>query len=138
MVQKPIAISVIAAVTVAGILMMLAILATISSTNQTFAQAKTTILSLGSSPTSGHVGAHAGILPVSLFGKLTSDHSPVKGASIIITGTGEGKQFSVITNQFGSYGSQVSLGPGTHIIKAHFAGDSDHTSSSATRIVTVK
>jgi hypothetical protein len=138
MVQKPIAISVIAALTVAGILMMLAILATISSTNQTFAQAKITILSLGSSPTSGHVGAHTGILPVSLFGKLTSDHSPVKGASIIITGTGEGKQFSVITNQFGSYGSQVSLGPGTHIIKAHFAGDSDHTSSSATRIVTVK
>ncbi len=137
MVQKPIAISVIAAVTVAGIL-MLSILATISSTNQTFAQAKTTILSLGSSPTSGHVGAHTGILPVSLFGKLTSDHSPVKGASIIISGTGEGKQFSVITNQFGSYGSQVSLGPGTHIIKAHFAGDSDHTSSSATRIVTVK
>ena len=86
MVQKPIAISVIAAVTVAGIL-MLAILATISSTNQTFAQAKTTILSLGSSPTSGHVGAHTGTLPVSLFGKLTSDHSPVR-ASIIITGTG--------------------------------------------------
>jgi len=137
MVQKPIAISVIAAVTVAGIL-MLAILATISSTNQTFAQDKTTILSLGSSPTSGHVGAHTGTLPVSLFGKLTSDHSPVKGASIIITGTGEGKQFSVITNQFGSYSSQVSLGPGTRIIKAHFAGDSDHTSSSATRIVTVK
>jgi hypothetical protein len=137
MVQKPIAIFVIAAVTVAGIL-MLAILATISSTNQTFAQAKTTILSLGSSPTSGHVGAHTGTLPVSLFGKLTSDHSPVKGASIIITGTGEGKQFSVITNQFGSYGSQVSLGPGTHMIKAHFAGDSDHTSSSATRVITVK
>ena len=134
MVQKPIAISVIAA----GILMMLAILATISSTNHLFAQAKPTILSLGSSPTSGHVGAHTGTLPVSLFGKLTSDHSPVKGASIIITGTGEGKQFSVITNQFGSYGSQVNLGPGTHIIKAHFVGDNDHTSSSATRIVTVK
>ncbi|HXP48335.1 MAG TPA: hypothetical protein VN922_00190, partial [Bacteroidia bacterium] len=96
---------------------MLAILATISSTNQTFAQAKPTILSLGSSPTSGHVGAHTGTLPVSLFGKLTSDHSPVEGASVIITGTGEDKQFSVITNQFGSYGSQVSLGPGTHIIK---------------------
>ena len=137
MVQKPIAISVIAAVTVAGIL-MLAILATISSINHVFAQAKPTILSLGSSPTSGHVGAHTGTLHVSLFGKLTSDHSPVKGASIIITGTGEGKQFSVGTNQFGSYGSQVSLGPGTHIIKAHFAGDSEHNSSSATRIVTVK
>ena len=137
MVQKPIAISMIAAVTVAGIL-MLDMLATISSTNQTFAQAKATILSLGSSPTSGHVGAHSGTLPVNLFGKLTSDHSPVKGASIIITGTGEGKQFSVITNQFGSYGSQVILGPGTHIIKANFAGDNDHTSSSATRVVTVK
>ena len=137
MVQKPIAISVISAVTLVGIL-MLAILATISSTNQTLAQAKPTILSLGSSPTSGHAGAHTGTLPVSLFGKLTSDHSPVEGASVIITGTGEDKQFSVITNQFGSYGSQVSLGPGTHIIKAHFAGDSDHTSSSATRIVTVK
>jgi hypothetical protein len=105
MVQKPIAISVIAVVTVAGIL-MLAILATISSINHVFAQAKPTILS-GSSPTSGHVGAHTGTLPVSLFGKLTSEGSPVDGASIMITGTGEGKQFSVTTNQFGSYGSNV-------------------------------
>ena len=138
MVQKPIAISVIAAVTVGGILIMLAILATISSTNQAFAKAKPTILSLGSSPTSGHVGAHTGILPVSLFGKLTSDHSPVDGASIMITGTGEGKQFSVTTNQFGSYSTFTHLGPGTHKIEAYFAGDSGHTSSSATRIVTVK
>ena len=137
MVQKPIATSVIAAVIVAGIL-MLAILATISSTNQAFAEAKPTILSLGSSPTSGHVGAHTGTLPVSLFGKLTSDHSPVDGASIMITGTGEGKQFSVTTNQFGSYSTFTHLGPDTHKIEAYFAGDSDHTSSSATRIVTVK
>ena len=137
MVQKPIAISVVAAVTVAGIL-MLAILAAMSSTNQAFAQAKPTILSLGSSPTSGHVGAHTGTLPVSLFGKLTSDHLPLDGASIMITGTGEGKQFSVTTNQFGSYGSTVNLGPGAHKIEAYFAGDSDHTSSSAIRIVSVK
>jgi hypothetical protein len=135
MVQKLIATSMIAAVTVAGIL-MLAILATISSTNQAFAQAKPTILSLGSSPTSGHVGAHTGTLPVSLFGKLTSDHSPVNGASIMITGTG--KQFSATTNQFGSYSTFIHLGPGTHKIEAYFAGDSDHTSSSATRVVTVK
>ncbi len=66
MVQKPIAISVISAVTVAGIL-MLAILAATSSTNQAFAQAKPTILSLGSSPTSGHVGAHTGTLLVELI-----------------------------------------------------------------------
>ena len=137
MVQKPIAISVITAVTVAGILIM-AILATISSTNQAFAQAKPTILSLGSFPTSGHVGAHTGTLPVNLFGKLTSEGSPVDGASIMITGTGEGKQFSVITNQFGSYSTFTHLGPGTHKIEAYFAGDSDHTSSSAIRVVSVK
>ncbi|MGA9150967.1 MAG: carboxypeptidase-like regulatory domain-containing protein [Candidatus Nitrosopolaris sp.] len=134
MVQKPIAISVIAAVTVAGIL-MLAILAAISSANQAFAQAKSTILSLGSSPTR-HVDANTDTLP--LFGKLTSDHSPVDGASIIITGTGEGKQFSVTTNQLGSYSTFTHLGPGTHKIEAYFAGNSDHTSSTATRVVTVK
>src|SRR5215467_16200758 len=120
MVQKPIAISVISAVTLVGIL-MLAILATISSTNQTLAQAKPTILSLGSSPTSGHVGAHTGTLPVSLFGKLTSEGSPVDGASIMITGTGEGKQFSVTTNQFGSYSTVTHLSPSTHKIEAYFA-----------------
>jgi hypothetical protein len=134
MVQKPIAISV--AVTIAGILMP-AIVATVLSTNQAYAQAKPTILSLGSSPTSGHVGTHSGTLPVSLFGKLTSDHSPVDGASITLTGTGEGTKH-LITNQFGSYSTSTHLGPGTHKIEAYFAGDSDHTSSSATRVVTVK
>ena len=104
---------------------------------QAFAQANPTSLSLGAFPNKGKVGS-AGTLRVSLSGKLTSEGSEVGGATIHITGTGEGKQFSVTTNQFGSYGSQVSLGPGTHIIKAHFAGDSDHTSSSATRVVTVK
>src|SRR5215467_4786584 len=137
MVQKPIAITVIAVLTVAGILMMLAILATILSTNQAFAQAKPTILSLGSSPTSGHVDAHTATLPVSLFGKLTSDHSPVDGASITLTGTGEGTKH-LTTNQFGSYSTSTHLGPGTHKIEAYFAGDSAHTSSSATRVVTVK
>jgi len=136
MVQKPIAISVIAAITVAGIL-MLAIVATILSTNQAFAQAKPTILSLGSSPTSGHVDAHTGTLPVSLFGKLTSDHSPVDGASITLNGTGEGTKH-LTTNQFGSYSTSTHLGPGTHKIEAYFAGDNAHTSSSATRVVTVK
>ncbi|MFZ0510377.1 MAG: hypothetical protein WAM14_02115, partial [Candidatus Nitrosopolaris sp.] len=75
--------------------------------------------------------------PVSLSGKLTSEGSQVDGATIHITGTGEGKQFTVTTNQFGSYISQVSLGPGTHTIEAYFPGDATHTSSSATRVVTV-
>ena len=78
-----------------------------------------------------------GTLPVSLSGKLTSEGSPVDGATIHITGTGEGKQFTVTTNQFGSYSSQVSLAPGTHEIQAYFPGDATHTSSSATRVVTV-
>jgi hypothetical protein len=56
----------------------------------------------------------------------------------MITGTGEGKQFSVTTNQFGSYSTFTHLGPGTHKIEAYFAGDSHHTSSSAIRIVSVK
>jgi methionine-rich copper-binding protein CopC len=70
MVQKPIAISVIAVVIVAGIL-MLAILATISSTNHVFAHAKPTILS-GSSPTSGQnleksISCAFELLPAEIF-----------------------------------------------------------------------
>lgn len=135
MVHKPIAISVIAAVVVAGIL-TLSVLAAISSTNQTFAQAKPTSLSLGAFPNKGKVGS-AGTLRVSLSGKLTSEGSEVGGATIHITGTGEGKQFTVTTNEFGSYSTFVDLPPGTHEIQAYFPGDATHTSSSATRVVTV-
>src|SRR5215469_17001284 len=98
----------------------MAILAAISSTNQALAQARPTILSLGSFPTSGHVGAHTGTLPVNLFDKLPSEGSPVDGATIMITGTGEGKQFSVTTNQFGSYSTVTHLSPSTHKIEAYF------------------
>ena len=62
----------------------------------------------------------------------------VGGATIHITGTGEGKQFTVTTNEFGSYSTFVDLAPGTHEIQAYFPGDATHTSSSATRVVTVK
>ena len=129
MIQKPFAISVIAAVVVAGIL-TLSVLVGISSTKQAFAQATSTSLTLGAFPNKGKVGS-AGTLPVSLSG------SPVDAATIHITGTGEGQQFTVTTNQFGSYSSQVSLAPGTHEIQAYFPGDATHTSSSATRVVTV-
>jgi len=135
MVHKPIVISGIAPA-VAGIL-ILSVLAAMSSTNQAFAQAAPTSLSLGAFPNKVTVGANTGTLPVSLFGKLTSEGSPVDGATIHITGTGEGKQFTVTTDQFGSYSSQVRLGPGTHTIEAYFPGDATHTSSSATRVVTV-
>ena len=110
MIQKPFAISVIATVVVAGIL-TLSVLVGISSTKQAFAQATSTSLTLGAFPNKGKVGS-AGTLPVSLSGKLTSEGSPVDAATIHITGTGEGQQFTVTTNQFGSYSSQVSLAPG--------------------------
>ena len=116
MVQKPISISVIAAVVVAGIL-TLSILAAISSTNQAFGQATSTSLSLGAFPNKGKVGS-AGTLRVSLSGKLTSEGSPVDAATIHITGTGEGKQFTVTTNEFGSYSTFVDLASGTHEIQA--------------------
>jgi hypothetical protein len=134
MVQKPISISVIAAIVVAGIL-TLSILAAISSTNQVFANTSTS-LSLGAFPNKGKVGS-VGTLRVSLSGKLTSEGSEVGGATIHITGTGEGKQFTVTTNEFGSYSTFVDLAPGTHEIQAYFPGDATHTSSSATRVVTV-
>lgn len=134
MVHKPISISVIAAVTVAGIL-MLATLAVISSTNQALAQTKPTTLTLAAYPNGGRVGATTGKLPVSLFGKLTSEGSDVGGASITLTGTGEGTKH-LTTDQFGSYSTSTWLEPGTHTIEAHYAGDSDHESSSATKVIT--
>ena len=82
MVQKPIAISLIAAVTVAGILMMLAILATISSTNQAFAQAKKpTFLSMITYPCCSRTfHPSAPTVGASFSGKLTdSEDSGVGG-----------------------------------------------------------
>ena len=66
----------IAAAAVAAIL-GLAILAVISSTNQAFAQAKPTTLTLGAYPSKGKVGATTGTLHVSLSGQLISEGSGV-------------------------------------------------------------
>ena len=134
MVQEPISISVIASRSCSRNSNM-SVLAAISSTNQAFANTSTS-LSLGAFPNKGKVGS-AGTLRVSLSGKLTSEGSEVGGAAIHITGTGEGKQFTVTTNEFGSYSTFVDLAPGTHEIQAYFPGDVTHTSSSATRVVTV-
>jgi len=129
MVHKPIAISVIAPVTVAG----LAILAVISSTNQAFAQAKPTTLSLGAFPNRGTVGYNTGTLPVSLTGTLKSEGSGVPGATITFTGV----PGDTTTDSGGHYGIQVRLSPGTHTIEAHYAGDSDHGPSSAGIVIPV-
>ena len=134
MAQKPFVISVITAIVVAGILTM-SVLVGILSTKQAFAQMTSTSLTLGAFPNKGKVGS-TGTLRVSLSGKLTSEGSPVDAATIHITGTGEGKQFTVTTNEFGSYSTSADLAPGTHEIHAYFPGDATHTSSSATRTVT--
>ena len=133
MTNKPIAMSMIASVAVAAIL-TLSVLAVISSSNQAFAQAKPTSLTLGAFPNKGTVGS-AGTLRVSLSGKLTSEGSEVGGATIHISG--EGKQFTVTTNEFGSYSTFVDLASGTHDIQAYFPGDATHTSSSATKTIPV-
>jgi hypothetical protein len=125
-------VSVIAPITVAGILMM-AILAVISSTNQAFAQAKPTTLSLGAFPNRGTVGSNTHTLPVSLSGTLKSEGSGVAGATITFTGV----PGDTTTDSGGHYGIQVRLSPGTHTIEAHYAGDSDHGPSSAGIVIPV-
>jgi hypothetical protein len=117
----------------AGILAM-PILAAISHTNHVLAKCDSS-LSLGAYPNKGTVGATTGKLPVSLSGKLTCGGSEVGGATITITGTGGGSR-DVTTNEFGSYGLQHGFEPGTYTVEAHYNGDSDHTSASATRTIT--
>jgi len=139
MIQKPIAISVIAAVGVAGIL-TLSVLAAILSTKQAFAKTSPS-LSLGVSPFGGKVGS-AGTLHTQLYGYLTQleegSRLGIGGATIHITGTGEGKQFTVTTNEFGFYSTFADLAPGTHEIQAYFPGDGHHmASASATETITV-
>jgi len=95
-----------------------------------------TSLSLGAFPNKGKVGS-SDTLRVSLSGKLTSEGSEVGGATIHITGTGEGKQFTVTTNEFGSYSTFVDLVPGTHVIHAYFPADGYHKSANATKTITV-
>src|SRR5215472_7934219 len=134
MVQKPIAISVIAAVVVAGIL-TLSVLPAISSTRQAFARAPPMTLSLGVSPFGGKVGS-AGTLHTQLYGVLRSEGLGIGGATIHITGTGEGKQLTVTTNEFGGYSTFADLAPGTHGIQAYFPGDGHHmASASATETI---
>jgi hypothetical protein len=197
MVQKPIAISVIAPATVAGIL-MLAILVMISSTNQALSitpptqagkeqeataaskviaancvnpnpqfcphaekpvkgtsppkpitipapekpRTKPTTLSLGANPNRGIIvpGKTRSTFPVSLSGRLISGGSGVAGATITFTGNigTIPHHGSATTDSGGHYSFSVRLSPGTHTIEVHYAGDSDHESSSARTVIPVR
>jgi len=123
--QKPIAISVIAAVGVAGIL-TLSVLAAISSTNRAFAQKQTTTLNVGYKEDA--TGFHA-------QGSLWSDseNKAIGGATITIDwiaipgGTLKSYTSSTITNSDGSYKSNLVGSPHSlESITANYAGDSEH------------
>jgi hypothetical protein len=132
MVQKPIAISVIAHVSVAAIL-TLAILAGISLTNQAFAQAKkSTSLSIGAFPCCERKTL-AATVNQGFSGKLTSEGSEGPGGATIHLIGVPGFWFAT-TNNFGSWNVEVPLGPGTYHIHAHYGGDSDHASSDSRTI----
>lgn len=132
MVQKPTAISVIATVAVAGIL-TLSILAAISSTNQAFAQAKkSTSLSIGTYPCCERKTLNP-TARASFSGKLYTEGSEGPGGATIHLIGVPGFWFDT-TNNFGSWSVEVSLGPGTYHIHAHYAGDSEHESSDSRTI----
>ena len=96
-------------------------------------------------PDKGKVGS-AGTLHVSLSGVL-SEHvnvggqpgpeSEISGATIHINGTGEGKELTVTTDEYGTYKTSVDLPPGTHEIQATYPGDATHTSDTDKTVVTV-
>ena len=136
----------VAPVALAGILTLFVL--TAYSTHQTFAQAKPTTLTLNALIIRQSVDAHPG--NVSLGGRLSSEDSGVGGATITVTGPFQGKtdgsSTDVITSRWGGPADTgiyhlprwVSLGPGTYTFEAHYAGDSDHQSSSATTVVKMK
>jgi hypothetical protein len=122
--NKPVAVSPILPVTVAGIL-ILAVLSTISSTNQVFAQ-KPTELTVGMSPdTTVAQKYHA-------TGKLTSEGKGVGGATItfdwITGGNWKGVKLtsSTKTNSDGTYSNSPGSGIPLEGVKADYAGDSEH------------
>jgi hypothetical protein len=130
MIRRSIVISVIAPITVAGILFM-AMLAAISLINQAFALC-VTHLSLGAYPKKEIV---TGTI---LSGTLKCGNSGIGGASITVTVTGESSK-RVTTDDKGNYDFSANLGPGTHTIEAHYAGNEKqgYGSTSATKIVQI-
>ena len=141
MVQKRISIYVIVAVVVAAIL-TLTIVATASSTNQAFAQAKKpTGLSIGTYPCCERKTSLATASAI-FFGKLsTKDESSGNytegpgGATIHVITDPHTVFWFGTTNEYGSYQATVSgLSPGTYHIHAHYGGDSDHESSDSRTI----
>lgn len=130
MVHKQIAVSVIAAVVVGGIL-TLSLLTVMSSINLAFAQAKPTTLGIGAYPCCERK-TPSPTVNQGFTGQLMSEGSGVGGATIHIIGV-PGFWFDK-TNEYGRYGVEVPLSQGTHQIHAHFDGDSEHAPSDSRTI----
>jgi len=134
MMQKPISISAIVPVTLAGIL-ILSLLAAISLTHQAFAQMPTS-LTLNVSKQEMKGPPTSDRLPVNISGRLveeTSSQNGVGGATITIYldfGSPDRKLLTVTTDHDGSYNTHADLDPGVHRIEADFAGDAYHEHSS--------
>ena len=123
MVQKPFAISVIAAVVVAGIL-TLSVVVGISLTNHVFAQEKPTQLTIKVSP--DIVGESS----YQVTGRLTSEGEGLDGATVTFTwsmGNSGAKILSPTqTNSDGFYGVAGSIPYPIDNVIAHYDGDSEH------------
>ncbi len=134
----------IAPVAIAGILIM-AILAAISSTNQAFAaDKKRTELTISASSTGGPAKTQEGNetheaytdIPVKFSGRLTSEGSGVAGATIIINCDGE--EFNTVDTDSGghySVGGELRDHGRTYEIDAwtqHISSDYNESSASTT------
>ena|SRR5215831_12270877 len=128
MVQKPFAISVIAAVAVAGIL-TLSLLVGTSLTNHVFAQEKPTLLTIKVSPNI------AGESSYQVGGRLTSEGEGLGGATITFTWSTGNSVANILsptqTNSEGFYGVAGSIPYPMDNVIAHYAGDSEHMPAQA-------
>jgi hypothetical protein len=132
----------IAPVAVAGILMF-AVLAAISSTNQAFAAEKKTELTItvykkGPAKTEEINGFSQKWVPVTISGRLTSDGSGVAGAYVVVNclPSEEGECGSANTDSGGHYSATVSLNAtdpkSTHTIQANTHHENETSEASTT------
>jgi hypothetical protein len=132
MVQKPIAMSAIAPVAVAAIL-MLGTLA-ISLTNHVFAQEKPTQLTINVWPGRATCDT-CGEISHEVFGRLTSEGEGLGGATIFFTWSMENSVANILsptqTNSDGYYNVTGSLPYPIDSVTAHYAGDSGHMPAEA-------
>ena len=129
MAHKPIKVSAIAAIVVAGIL-TLCLVTTKPLTNQAFA-ATTCNLTVKADPSSGSLAVGESI-GSTISGTLTCGGTGLGGATIDLTGLSS--SMSAKTDSSGNYDKGILVGASVKplTVTAHYAGDSEHTSDTVT------